>query len=121
METFIKNISGGFLDLKNEWINSTIDSPMPECLLAVYDKNWFFVLSDNKSIIYIMSEFKKIYVVVKSKCNVIVINGVKIYQIQDTDDDRAIPGKKAIRPFSCTALKHPLEINMAEIIDKLIN
>lgn len=120
METFIKNISGGFLDLKNEWLNSAIDDPIPECLLAVYDKNWFFVLSDDKSIIYIMSEFKKTYVVVKSKCNVITINGVKIYQIQDTDEDKAIPGKKAIRPYSCTTLKHPVELNMADIINRLI-
>jgi hypothetical protein len=87
------------------WSNSTFKKP--SVFYGVYNNTIYVTVSNMGPIYYFVSLSAKkphIFSVVSAKCHLTEVNGIKYYQILDTQDDINL-GKTAVIPIGCSENK----------------
>jgi CO dehydrogenase/acetyl-CoA synthase gamma subunit (corrinoid Fe-S protein) len=91
--------------VENIWNQSNYRKPT--IFYGVYNNNYYVTVSDQSPIYYFVNMIQNkphVYAVVSHKCIIKNINGIKYYDIFDTEDDVKL-NKIALVPVSCTAEK----------------
>lgn len=87
------------------WESETYE--IPKYVLCRHNQKTYFTISDNQTVFFFMSMTKKVFVAVKSKCEIVRYGGIILYLIKDSS---------ALQIVSCANDLTPIQIFVSDEI-----
>jgi hypothetical protein len=102
--------------LKDLWDKAPEDIETPKVLFLFYQNKIYAVVDDSSSIYFVASKDKQILAVARTKAPVYTMYGVKIYKVDDSEENVISP----LKIISCNKIQNKKQKFVIENIVKYI-